>query len=209
MLEMFTVEMDIFEKSLFKGCHKDNYHAHVDFRPIVDIFMISYQLGICCVYIVFVATNVKQVSGYMILKICSHRLCFHSWLHPIQPVFNVSLNISRLLKHLFRDYLSLNNEFPSTGGRSLLDRIGRQVMEPDSTATPDSHQYDKKPQTVGPVFAAGQRYNVYRNSHRHVLRIQRHPIDDDARVRRRIEEFLALLWNDAIRPGGGGGGTYK
>lgn len=24
--------------------------------------MIVYQLGICCVYIVFVATNIKQVS---------------------------------------------------------------------------------------------------------------------------------------------------
>ncbi|BES98561.1 amino acid transporter [Nesidiocoris tenuis] len=32
--------------------------------PIVDIFMISYQLGICCVYIVFVATNVKQVADH-------------------------------------------------------------------------------------------------------------------------------------------------
>ncbi|KAL1117150.1 hypothetical protein AAG570_004477 [Ranatra chinensis] len=31
---------------------------------IVDSFMISYQLGICCVYIVFVATNVKQVADF-------------------------------------------------------------------------------------------------------------------------------------------------
>lgn len=31
-------------------------------RVIVDGFMIVYQLGICCVYIVFVATNIKQVS---------------------------------------------------------------------------------------------------------------------------------------------------
>lgn len=30
--------------------------------PIVDVFMISYQLGICCVYIVFVATNIKKVA---------------------------------------------------------------------------------------------------------------------------------------------------
>ncbi|XP_066595896.1 proton-coupled amino acid transporter-like protein CG1139 [Prorops nasuta] len=29
---------------------------------IVDGFMITYQLGICCVYIVFVASNIKQVA---------------------------------------------------------------------------------------------------------------------------------------------------
>ncbi|EEB18928.1 proton-coupled amino acid transporter, putative [Pediculus humanus corporis] len=33
---------------------------------IVDVFMIVYQLGICCVYIVFVATNIKSVADYYI-----------------------------------------------------------------------------------------------------------------------------------------------
>jgi hypothetical protein len=31
---------------------------------IVDMFLIVYQLGICCVYIMFVATNIKPVSIY-------------------------------------------------------------------------------------------------------------------------------------------------
>lgn len=31
-------------------------------RGFIDVFMITYQLGICCVYIVFVATNIKQVN---------------------------------------------------------------------------------------------------------------------------------------------------
>jgi proton-coupled amino acid transporter len=29
----------------------------------VNTFLIVYQLGICCVYIVFVATNIKQVRN--------------------------------------------------------------------------------------------------------------------------------------------------
>ncbi|XP_077301655.1 proton-coupled amino acid transporter-like protein acs [Arctopsyche grandis] len=33
---------------------------------IIDVFMIVYQLGICCVYIVFVANNIKQIcDAYM------------------------------------------------------------------------------------------------------------------------------------------------
>lgn len=32
--------------------------------PIVNFFLILYQLGICCVYIMFVGTNIKQVADY-------------------------------------------------------------------------------------------------------------------------------------------------
>lgn len=40
---------------------------------IVDGFMIVYQLGICCVYIVFVATNIKQlVDMYLNLDVKIH-----------------------------------------------------------------------------------------------------------------------------------------
>ncbi|XP_073974096.1 proton-coupled amino acid transporter-like protein acs isoform X2 [Rhodnius prolixus] len=51
--------------ALQEGPHCLRMFANVS-APIVDIFMISYQLGICCVYIVFVATNVKQVADYYI-----------------------------------------------------------------------------------------------------------------------------------------------
>lgn len=51
---------------LFVGLRKTFFSSN---RVIVDGFLIVYQLGICCVYIVFVAKNVKQLVDYYFIDI--------------------------------------------------------------------------------------------------------------------------------------------
>lgn len=64
------------------------------FRIIVDVFMIVYQLGICCVYIVFVATNIKSVADYYV-KPLDVRLYMLMLLLPL-----ILINYIRNLKRL-------------------------------------------------------------------------------------------------------------
>lgn len=42
---------------------KENKNYYTAFRVLIDGFLVLYQLGICCVYIVFITTNLKQVSA--------------------------------------------------------------------------------------------------------------------------------------------------
>lgn len=46
-----------------------NFNKKLFSRITIDTFMILYQLGICCCYIVFVATNVKQIVDYYVVEL--------------------------------------------------------------------------------------------------------------------------------------------
>lgn len=52
-----AVYVYIFIKFFFQDIH---FSPLILCRVIVDGFLIVYQLGICCVYIVFVAKNIKE-----------------------------------------------------------------------------------------------------------------------------------------------------
>ncbi|KAL6264487.1 hypothetical protein P5V15_004595 [Pogonomyrmex californicus] len=60
---------------------------------LVDGFMITYQLGICCVYIVFVATNIKQVADqyWNPLDVTTHMLILLLPLILINYIRNLKL----------------------------------------------------------------------------------------------------------------------
>lgn len=74
---------------------------------IVDGFMIVYQLGICCVYIVFVATNIKQlVDVYLNLDVKIHCMIL---LVPL-----IGINMIRNLK-ILAPFSSLANVITFVG----------------------------------------------------------------------------------------------
>lgn len=117
---------------------------------IVDGFLIVYQLGVCCVYIVFVATNVKQIVDYywieldvkihmvillipLILLICIRNL---KLLAPFSQFANVItfVGLGLILYYVFdgikspseRDAIGTARNFPLFFGTTLfaLEAVG-------------------------------------------------------------------------------------
>ncbi|XP_029171872.1 proton-coupled amino acid transporter-like protein CG1139 isoform X2 [Nylanderia fulva] len=91
----------------------------------IDIFMITYQLGICCVYIVFVATNIKQVTDHYwtTFSVETHMLFLFVPLILINYIRNLKLlapfstlanlitivSLSLLLSYMFQDLPSITD----------------------------------------------------------------------------------------------------
>lgn len=64
------------------------------FRHVVNFFILAYQLGICCVYVVFVASNVKDVVDEYWYKL-DVRIYMVIFLLPL-----ILINYVRNLKYL-------------------------------------------------------------------------------------------------------------
>ncbi|XP_018372499.1 PREDICTED: proton-coupled amino acid transporter-like protein CG1139 isoform X1 [Trachymyrmex cornetzi] len=92
---------------------------------LVDGFMITYQLGICCVYIVFVASNIKQVTDqyWAPLDISTHMLIL---LLPL-----ILINYIRNLK-LLAPFSTLANLITFVGLTMILIKYMFQDLPPIS-----------------------------------------------------------------------------
>lgn len=62
---------------------------------LVNTFLLIYQLGTCCVYVVFVASNIKSVVDYYLETPVDVRLCMLIILLPL-----ILINYVRNLKYL-------------------------------------------------------------------------------------------------------------
>ncbi|KAL0120248.1 hypothetical protein PUN28_008127 [Cardiocondyla obscurior] len=129
---------------------------------LVDGFMIIYQLGICCVYIVFVATNIKQVTDqyWEPLDITTHMLILLLPLILINYIRNLKLlapfstvanlitfvGLGMTLKYMFEDLPPVSSRemfgtlrnFPLYFGTTLfaLEAVGVIIALENNMKTP-------------------------------------------------------------------------
>lgn len=131
---------------------------------LVDGFMIIYQLGICCVYIVFVATNIKQVTDqyWEPLAVSTHMLILLIPLILINYIRNLKLlapfstlanlitfvGLGMTLKYMFEDLppISSRELFGSLRNFSLyfgttlfaLEAVGVIIALENNMSTPQN-----------------------------------------------------------------------
>lgn len=102
------------------------------FRHIVNTFLLVYQLGICCVYIVFIAANVQNVAKmymkdlgieiYMLIFLLP--LIFINWIKDLKTLapFSTAANIITLVSFGILLYYIID-EGPTVQDREIVGKI--------------------------------------------------------------------------------------
>lgn len=82
----FTIKVKLFPKKT----NKNQFFA--TFRHIINTFLLMYQIGACCVYVVFIADNIKalvdhafetEVDNRLIMVIILIPLILINWVNMI------------------------------------------------------------------------------------------------------------------------------
>lgn len=87
--------MQLFRSSLFVTLRSLSNSHSFPCRNVVNIFLLIYQLGTCCVYVVFVSTNIKSILDLYLEEVTDVRLVMLVILLPL-----ILINWVRNLKYL-------------------------------------------------------------------------------------------------------------
>ncbi|KAK4872816.1 hypothetical protein RN001_014845 [Aquatica leii] len=142
------------------------FHKFADMSPyLVDVFLIVYQLGICCVYVIFVAVNVKKLVDeylpepmalelYTLILLAPFILILSvpnlKWLAPFSFISNLLTfgSFGIILYYVFSDLPSVEDHhlvgtlygFPLFFGTTLfaLEAVGVVIALENNMKTPKS-----------------------------------------------------------------------
>lgn len=156
--------------------------------------MIIYQLGICCVYIVFVATNIKQVNPYdsnKKWKSVRHMLSRKRFIDRHNRQFNRSHSHVWWVVH---SLVMLTN----IGDGSLLGTFGYFDPYAYFVDSADLDKLHQKSEVTGAVFHASESYYVRRTRHDSKVYVWRSTADQQQGDVWYIKEFFSLFWHDVI-----------
>lgn len=70
---------------------------------VVNTFLLIYQLGCCCVYVVFVASNIKSIADFYLNEPVDVRLCMVIILLPL--IFINWVSIGQIYLYKFNWFL--------------------------------------------------------------------------------------------------------